>query len=151
MAESGNDIVINAGAHTKDAETSIKKLDAIIIELTAADPKLQKFGQDLSSVSGKAQETTKYLQLGFSALQGNLQGVITKLGGVGLAIGALKVVWETFQREQQRHIDSLKGAADASDKYFTTVKAYLITSKNLTISQMAAISTMLLYNRLIIW
>ena len=100
-----NDIVINARATTAQAEKDIGRLDGKIKTLS-------KTGTD----------NAKAYQLGFAAMQGSINGVITKLGAVGLAIGALKTAYDLARKEQQRYIDSMKGAADASNKYFVTIK-----------------------------
>lgn len=117
-----NDIVISAKANTKEAETTLKKLDAQIKDMTASDPKLQQMGSDLGKVGGKVIDSNKAIGGGFSALQGNLQGVITKLGAVGLAVGALKKVWDSYWAAQQKTVESLKATADASGKYLNVLQ-----------------------------
>ena len=100
-----NDIVINARATTAQAEKDIGRLD-----------------EKIKTLSKTGTDNAKAYQLGFAAMQGSINGVITKLGAVGLAIGALKAAYDLAQKEQQRYIDAMKGAADASSKYFVTIK-----------------------------
>jgi len=121
MAQS-NDIVINAKANTKEAEANLQQLEARIKGMTAADPKLQQMGSELGKVSGKVIDANKAIGGGFAALQGSLTGVITKLGAAGLAIGALKKVWDSYWAAQQKTVDSLKAAADANGGYFNALQ-----------------------------
>lgn len=123
MAQSNqNDIVITAQAGTKQAEANVQQLEAKIKSLTAHDSKLKQFGRDLLGVSNDAQAATKSMNVGFASLQGSFNSVITQLGAVGLAVGALKVAWDTAQKEQQRYIDSLQGQADAAGKHYSTMR-----------------------------
>lgn len=122
MATNQNDIVINAKAQTKEAEAGIKQLDAKIKSLTASDPKLQQLGTRLGNVGGKVINQEKVISGGFAALQGNLTGVITKLGAVGLAIGALKKVWDAYWSAEQKNIDAMKSSAEASGTYLNTLQ-----------------------------
>lgn len=120
MAQS-NDIVINAAANTKSAEASIKQLDAQIKNLAASNPKLKQIDGSLSSIGRKVLESNQAMGTGFAALQGSFNGVITKLGAVGLAVGGLKLAWDTMQKENQRSLDNIKESASAAEKYYTTV------------------------------
>lgn len=120
MAQS-NDIVISATANTKSAEASIKQLDAQIKNLAASNPKLKQIDGSLSSIGRKVLESNQAMGTGFAALQGSFNGVITKLGAVGLAVGGLKLAWDTMQKENQRSLDNIKESASAAEKYYTTV------------------------------
>lgn len=116
-----NDIVISATANTKSAEASIKQLDAQIKNLAASNPKLKQIDGSLSSIGRKVLESNQAMGTGFAALQGSFNGVITKLGAVGLAVGGLKLAWDTMQKENQRSLDNIKESASAAEKYYTTV------------------------------
>lgn len=109
-----NDIVISAAANTKEAEASIKQLDAQIKGLTAANPKLQTLGNELNKVGTKTAEATDAMQLGFAAVQGSFTGIITKLGQIGLAMGAVVAAVKMLVNVQDAWNNSLKNAADAT-------------------------------------
>lgn len=117
-----NDIVISAKASTKEAEANLQQLEAQIKGMTASDPKLQQLGSELGKVSGKVIDANKAIGGGFSVLQGSLQGVITKLGAAGLAVGALKKVWDSYWAAQQKTVESLKATADANGRYFNALQ-----------------------------
>lgn len=117
-----NDIVVSAQANTKQAEANLQKLDAQVKSMTASDPKLQQFNKSLGSIGSTVISQEKAINGGFSALQGNLNGVITKLGAAGLAVAALKKAWDSYWAAEQKTVESMKAAADASGKYFSTLQ-----------------------------
>ena len=129
MADS-NDIVINAKATTAAAEKSINALDARVQALAANSPKVQQLERNLSNVGAKTAKASqsglnmaKASGAGFSALNGSLTGVLTKLGALGLAVAAVKAVWDSYNKQTQITIDNLNKAAEASEKYYNTFKA----------------------------
>lgn len=98
MADS-NDIVINARATTAQAEKDIGRLDGKIKTLS-------KSGGD----------NAKAYAASFAAMQGSIQGVITQLGGLGVAIGAVMVLQRAQTQAQQDYAKSVTNAARAEEQ-----------------------------------
>lgn len=124
MADGRNDIVINAVAETKGAEKSIVTLDDKVNSLAKSSPGLDKVSRSMESVGNatkKAADNSKAMSASFAALTGSINGVITKLGVLGLTIGALKLAWTSAHKEQQRYFDAMKAQAETSQKTFTTL------------------------------
>lgn len=109
-----NDIVINAAANTKAAEDNIKKLDAQVKVLANNNAKLNAFNDSLKKVEQTTSGLSKSeISTGFAALSGNLNSVITKLGEIGLAVGAVIAVMKTLISLQEAWSTELKKTADA--------------------------------------
>lgn len=98
MADS-NDIVINARATTAQAEKDIGRLDGKIKTLA-------KTGGD----------NAKAYAVSFSAMQGSVQGVITKLGGLGVAIGAVIALQRAQTQAQADYAKSVSNAGRAEEQ-----------------------------------
>ena len=94
-----NDIVINARATTAQAEKDIGRLDSKIKTLS-------KSGAD----------NAKAYQMSFAAMQGSVNGVITKLGGLGVAIGAVIALQKAQTQAQQDYAKSVTNAGRAEEQ-----------------------------------
>lgn len=95
-----NDIVINARATTAQAEKDIGRLDGKIKTLS-------KSGAD----------NAKAYSASFAAMQGSVNGIITKLGGLGIAIGAVIALQKTYTRAQEdyaKSVDALGKSEEAA-------------------------------------
>ena len=97
MADS-NDIVINAKATTAAAEKSI----------TALDGKVQK-------LATTGANNAKAYQMSFAAMQGSVQGVVTKLGGLGVAIAAVIALQKAQTQAQADYAKSVTEAGRADE------------------------------------
>lgn len=118
MADGKNDIVINATAQTKDAEKNIAALDARIQTMSQKAPgidKASKAMKDVGTAAKKAGDDAKAIGAGFSALQGSLTGVITKLGAAGLAIGVLLKLQTALRDAQKDYANSLSAIGKAEE------------------------------------
>jgi len=98
MANS-NDIVINARATTAQAEKDIGRLDSKI--------------KTLSKTGG---DNAKAYAASFAAMQGSVQGVITQLGGLGVAIGAVIALQKVYTQAQADYAKSISNAARAEEQ-----------------------------------
>lgn len=98
MADS-NDIVINARATTAQAERDIGRLDSKIKTLS-------KSGGD----------NAKAYAASFAAMQGSVNGVITKLGGLGVAIGAVIALQRAQTQAQADYAKSVSNAGKAEEQ-----------------------------------
>lgn len=95
-----NDIVINARATTAQAEKDIGRLDGKIKTLS-------KTGAD----------NAKAYSMSFAAMQGSVNGVITKLGSLGIAIGAVIALQKTYtqaQADYAKSVDALGKSEEAA-------------------------------------
>lgn len=118
MADGKNDIVINATAQTKDAEKNIAVLDAKIQTMSQKAPGIDKTSKAMKGVgtaAKKAGDDAKAIGAGFSALQGSLTGVITKLGAAGLAIGVLLKLQTALRDAQKDYANSLSAIGKAEE------------------------------------
>ena len=97
MADS-NDIVINARATTAAAEKSITALDGKVNTLA-------KSGANNAKVYGAS----------FAAMEGSVKGVITKLGGLGVAIGAVIALQKAQTQAQADYAKSVTEAGRADE------------------------------------
>ena len=93
-----NDIVINARATTAQAEKDIGRLDGKIKTLS-------KSGAD----------NAKAYQMSFAAMQGSVQGVITQLGGLGVAIGAVIALQKAYTQAQADYAKAVSNAGRAEE------------------------------------
>ena len=98
MADS-NDIVINARATTAQAEKDIGRLDGKI--------------KTLSKTGG---DNAKAYQMSFAAMQGSVQGVITQLGGLGVAIGAVIALQKAEAQAQADYAKAVSNAGKAEEQ-----------------------------------
>ncbi|MBQ3349728.1 MAG: hypothetical protein IJG38_04965 [Thermoguttaceae bacterium] len=118
-----NDIVINAKANTKEAEANIQRLDNRIKDLSKNNSKLDGLSGRLGRVGRQAQQTSaggmlrsnNMTQMGFSGLQGSFTGVITKLGMIGLMIGALVKTIQLMSTAGRRTFEGLESNVKATD------------------------------------
>ena len=93
-----NDIVINARATTAQAEKDIGRLDGKI--------------KTLSKTGG---DNAKAYAASFAAMQGSVNGVITKLGGLGVAIGAVIALQKAEAQAQADYAKSVSNAGKAEE------------------------------------
>ena len=98
MADS-NDIVINARATTAQAEKDIGRLDSKI--------------KTLSKTGG---DNAKAYAASFAAMQGSIQGVVTQLGGLGVAIAAVIALQKAQAQAQADYAKSISNAARAEEQ-----------------------------------
>lgn len=117
-----NDIVVNAKANTKEAEANIKKLDAQIQTMVSKDQRLTKLDGSLSKVGSKAKAaatsgagSAKACSISFAAMSGSLTGVITKLGAVGVAIGAVIALQNALKVAQADYAKSVDAMGKAEE------------------------------------
>ena len=101
----GTDIVINARASTIQAEKDIARLDGSVTKLAA-----------------NGRNNAKAYSASFAAMQGSVNGVITKLGGLGIAIGAVIALQKTYTRAQEDYAKSV-GALGKSEEAALNAKA----------------------------
>lgn len=94
-----NDIVINARATTAQAEKDIGRLDGKI--------------KTLSKTGG---DNAKAYAASFAAMQGSVNGVITKLGGLGVAIGAVIALQKAQAQAQADYAKSVSNAGKAEEQ-----------------------------------
>ena len=94
-----NDIVINARATTAQAEKDIGRLDGKI--------------KTLSKTGG---DNAKAYAASFAAMQGSVNGVITKLGGLGVAIGAVIALQKAQAQAQADSAKSVSNAGKAEEQ-----------------------------------
>ena len=94
-----NDIVINARATTAQAEKDIGRLDSKIKTLS-------KSGADNAKAYG----------MSFAAMQGSIQGVVTQLGGLGVAIAAVIALQKAQTQAQADYAKSISNAARAEEQ-----------------------------------
>lgn len=120
MAQS-NDIVINAKANTKDAEKNIKRLDAEVKTLASRTPAVDRLNRSLSKTKvpaggggfGGFMQNNQTTGAGFSAMNGGLSGLATKLGALGLAIGAVIKAYERAEQATRDYISAMDSAAQS--------------------------------------
>ena len=93
-----NDIVINARATTAQAEKDIGRLDGKI--------------KTLSKTGG---DNAKAYAASFAAMQGSIQGVVTQLGGLGVAIAAVIALQRAQTQAQADYAKSITNAARAEE------------------------------------
>ena len=94
-----NDIVINARATTAQAEKDIGRLDGKI--------------KTLSKTGG---DNAKAYAASFAAMQGSVNGVITKLGGLGVAIGSVIALQKAQAQAQADYAKSVSTAGKAEEQ-----------------------------------
>ena len=118
MANDKNDIVISAQANTKDAEKNIKRLDAEIKNLASRTPAVDSLNRSLSRTKvparggmGGFMQNTQTTGMGFSALNNGLTGLATKLGALGLAIGAVIQAYNRAEQATRDYVQSMNDAA----------------------------------------
>ena len=94
-----NDIVINARATTAQAEKDIGRLDGKI--------------KTLSKTGG---DNAKAYAASFAAMQGSIQGVVTQLGGLGVAIAAVIALQKAYTQAQQDYAKAVSNAGKAEEQ-----------------------------------
>ena len=94
-----NDIVINARATTAQAEKDIGRLDGKI--------------KTLSKTGG---DNAKAYAASFAAMQGSIQGVVTQLGGLGVAIAAVIALQKAQVQAQADYAKSVSNAGKAEEQ-----------------------------------
>lgn len=116
MAENNqNDIIISAKANTQQAEANLQKLDAQVQKLAKGSTPLDNFNNSLKKVEKSTTGlSSQQISVGFDALQGNLSGVIKKLGEVGLAVAGIVGSVKLLLSIQNEWNKSLKEAADST-------------------------------------
>lgn len=120
-----NDIVISAAADTKNAEANLKKLEAQVQTMGKNDPGMAKLNQSFAKTGKATDDINKHvkdLAGSYGALQGSMVGIVSQLGAIGIAIGVVKVAWDSLQQIQKKNIDSMNARADAQERYYNTVQ-----------------------------